>query len=90
MKYKNYEINFSYWIHKTAINYLDRQGLDIRCTKVEVDEAGKNYNLTFTYQCVDLVESFNKVDLEFADRPEPIIKYICNKANHVLTMKGVD
>lgn len=81
---------FIAWIYNTSINYLHRQGFDIRCTGVSLNKELDKYELTFTYQAQSIIESFSRVDLEHSVRPEPIIKYICNKANHKLIFGEID
>lgn len=78
------------WIYNTSINYLHRQGFEIRCTGARLNKELDKYELIFTYQAREIIEQFPRVDLEHAIRPEPIIKYLCNKANHMLVNGEVE
>lgn len=79
---------FVMWVYNTSINYLHRQRLAIRCTNVKLNQETDRYELYFTYQAKEIIESFSRIDLEHAHRPEPIVKYLCNRANQQL-VKGV-
>lgn len=84
------QARFVQWIYNTSINYLQREKFDIRCTGVKLNKETDQYELTFTYHAKDIVESFSRVDLENCHRPEPVVKYICNKANHRLVFGEVE
>lgn len=82
--------HFSVWVYNTSINYLYRQGLAIRCTGVKLSKESDKYELTFTYQANSIVETFSRIELDHCPRPEPIIKYLCNKANHRLVFGEIE
>lgn len=75
---------FVQWLYNTSINYLHRERFDIRCTGVKLNKETDQYELTFTYQAKSIIEKFSRIDLENCHRPEPVVKYICNRANHQL------
>ena len=87
---RDMQSRFVIWIYNTSINYLHRQGLSIRCTNVKLNKQTDEYELSFTYQAKEIVESFSRVELEHCHRPEPVVKYLCNRANHKLVFGGID
>lgn len=71
-----------------ALDYIAKQRYDIRCLAVGLDKANRLYAFSFASSANMIAQTFDQKSLEFAIHPEPIVKYLVNKANYALNRAG--
>lgn len=67
------------------MDYIHKQRYDIRCMAVGLDEESNLYAFSFASGLDMVAEVMDSKTLEFAIHPEPIVKFLVNKANYALT-----